>query len=104
LGDIAISTITLSELKYGVAKSTHREKNEIALEHFLLPLEILPYDFHAGTVYGDIPAKLESQGLVIGPLDMLIAAHAKALSLTLVTNNVKEFNRVDGLKVENWIS
>lgn len=102
LGDIGISSITASELAFGVAKCGSL-KNRIALEAFLLPLQIVEYDADAAMVYGDIRAALEKQGKTIGPLDMLIAAHALSRQLVLVTNNEKEFRRVDQLKVENWL-
>ena len=102
LGEIGISTITVSELQYGVAKSTYQEKNEVRLEQFLAPLEILTYDQTAAKVYGDIRFHLEKRGQPIGPLDLLIAAHAMSQDLTLVTNNDKEFRRIKKLKIENW--
>jgi len=101
-GEIGISSISVSELQYGVSKSTHRRKNEIRLENFLFPFEILLYDLQAAKIYGDIRFQLEQQGKPIGPLDTLIAAHAMSLDLVLVTNNLKEFNRIKKLKVENW--
>ena len=102
-GDIGISTITVSELQYGVAKSTQREKNEVRLAEFLAPLEILPYDETAASVYGDIRYQIEKRGQSIGSLDLLIAAHAVSKGLTLITNNDKEFKRVKELQVENWV-
>ncbi len=102
LGEIGISTITVSELQYGVAKSTYRKKNEVRLEEFLAPLEILTYDQTAARVYGDIRFQLEKRGRPIGPLDLLIAAHAISQNLVLITNNDKEFTRIEKLKVENW--
>jgi len=102
-GDVGISTITLSELQYGVEKSSYPDKNQQALNQFLLPLEVLEYPQDAAKEYGKIRQHLEKTGKIIGPLDMLIAAHAKALDLTLVTNNIKEFSRVPDLKVENWV-
>ena len=102
LGEIGISTITVSELQYGVAKSIYREKNEVRLEEFLAPLEILTYDQTAAKVYGEIRFQLEKRGQPIGPLDLLIAAHAMSQDLTLITNNDKEFRRIKGLKIENW--
>jgi len=101
-GDICLSSVTLSELQYGAEKSQHIQQNKSALKSFLLPLEILPYDFEAAVCYGHIRAALEKKGTPIGPLDTMIAAHAKSLGLTLVTNNKKEFERVPGLKTENW--
>lgn len=103
LGMIGISSITLAELKYGVEKSSRPDQNLQALNQFLLPLEVLDFDFNAAIEYGTIRAELEKIGRPIGPLDMLIAAHVRALDLTLVTNNEKEFIRVENLKVENWV-
>ena len=102
IGQIGISTITVSELKYGVAKSKYQKQNSKRLEEFLIPFEILPYDETASNYYGMIRFQLESEGKVIGPLDMLIAAHALSKDLTLVTNHEKEFLRIKSLKVENW--
>ena len=102
IGEIGISTITVSELQYGAAKSTYRKKNEVRLEEFLAPLGILSYDQTAARVYGDIRFQLEKHGKPIGPLDLLIAAHAVSQNLVLVTNNIKEFDRIKKLKVENW--
>ena len=103
VGDIGISSITASELAFGVAKSGSL-RNRRALEQFMLPLDVAPYDAEAAFVYGDIRAGLEQRGAVIGPLDMLIAAHAVALGVTLVTNNDAELRRVPALKCENWAS
>ena len=102
IGQISISAITVSELNYGVAKSNLKKQNAKRLEEFLTPFEILPYDEIASKYYGMIRTQLESQGKVIGPLDMLIAAHALSKDLILVTNNEKEFLRIKSLKVENW--
>ncbi len=102
-GEIGVSTITVSELQYGVAKSKNRGLNQQRVEEFLSPLEIIPYDEAAANIYGDIRHKVEKYGKTIGPLDMLIAAHAISRNLTLITNNEKEFKRVTNLKVENWI-
>ena len=104
ISSIAISSITLSELEYGVMKSERVEQNRYALSQFVAPLEILPYDDEAAQYYGNIRACLEKQGTPIGALDMLIAAHALSASCTLVTNNDKEFKRVPNLLAENWIS
>jgi len=103
--EFAISSITHAELQYGVAKSTHKTKNQEALDQFLLPLTILP--FHGKRVveaYGRIRAFLESKGKAIGPFDTLIAAHALGLDLTIITNNIAEFSRIPNLKYENWVS
>jgi tRNA(fMet)-specific endonuclease VapC len=102
LGSVGISSITLAELDYGVKKSAQPEKNQIAINQFLIPLEIMDFDTNAALEYGRIRAELEKNGTPIVPLDTLIAAHVKSLELTLVTNNEKEFKRVVGLKIENW--
>ena len=99
---LCISVITLAELRHGVEKSLHKEKNEQALLKFLSVLEILPFDDHAAIEYGKICSELQRQGTPIGTMDMLVAAHAKARRLTLVTNNGREFMRVPGLRIENW--
>ncbi len=100
---VGISEITVSELSYGVAKSQRKKENTQRLEEFLLPFTVLPYRSPAAKSYAQIRAGLESQGQTIGSLDMLIAAQAIAENLTLVTNNIKEFQRVGGLTVENWV-
>jgi tRNA(fMet)-specific endonuclease VapC len=102
MGEIGISTITISELQYGISKSKQRKKNKIRLNEFISPLEILPYDESAAKTYGDIRYELEKAEEPIGPLDVLIAAHAVSRNLTIVTNNDKEFKRIKKLKVENW--
>lgn len=102
-GEIGLSSITIAELKYGVQKSQQPEKNGKALEKFLIPLEIVNFDYKASIAYGKIRSALESKGSPIGPLDNLIASHALSLNLTLVTNNVKEFQRVSDLKISNWV-
>ena len=102
IGDIGISSVTLSELRYGVAKSTHREKNAKALDEFIIPLEVLPYDEAAAHVYGDIRATLEKTGTPIGSMDLLIAAHAVSLGIPLVTNNTREFLRIPSLNIVDW--
>ena len=102
ISQIGISSITLSELLYGVSKSSKPEQNQIALMQFVAPLEILPYGDDAAQYYGDLRAHLEKQGAPIGSLDMLIAAHALSIACTLVTNNEKEFIRIPNLKIDNW--
>lgn len=102
-GDIAISSITVAELHYGVEKSAAREKNASALEAFLLPLEIVPFDLDSALAYGKIRAGLEKQGRPIDGMDMLIAAQAMAQGFTLVTHNLKEFTRIPDLKCETWV-
>jgi tRNA(fMet)-specific endonuclease VapC len=103
IGEIGVSTITVSELQYGVFKSKNRRLNKQRVEEFLYPLEIIPYDEIAADTYGDLRHKLEKRGESIGPLDLLIAAHALSRNLVLITNNEKEFKRVKNLKVENWV-
>lgn len=103
VSDIGISTITLSELEYGVEKSQHKQQNKIALLQFLTPLEIVPFEDLAARAYGRIRHALDRDGQPIGALDMLIAAHAISLKSILVTNNEREFRKVPGLKVENWV-
>lgn len=101
--DICISSITYAELMHGVEKSKAKEKNRIALTMFLSEIQILSFDSLAAQSYGVIKADLQNRGVPIGPMDTLIAAHAKALELILVTNNLREFSRVDGLVVEDWV-
>ena len=104
VADIGISSVTLSELEYGVEKSENRERNRFALTHFLAPLQIVSYDVRAAQKYGFIRSHLEKQGQPIGPLDTLIAAHALSLDCIFVTNNASEFKRVPNLTVENWMA
>lgn len=101
IGDIGISAITAAELAYGVAKSGSA-RNRAALEKFLALLEIAAFDADACWRYGYIRTELELRGHPIGSLDTLIAAHALVLDATLVTNNMAEFSRVQGLRAENW--
>ena len=101
-GGLCISTITLAELQHGVEKSAHPEENAAALMRFVSILQVLPFDDAAAVEYGKVCAYLQRRGTPIGPMDTLIAAHAKAAGLTIVTNNVREFERVPGLKIENW--
>ena len=100
--DIAISVITVSELQHGVAKSSNPERNRVAMLEFLVPFTVLPFDDVAARAYGEIRTTLETRGTPIGPMDMLIAAHALSRHLILVTNNADEFRRVPRLSVENW--
>lgn len=99
---IAISSITIAELEYGVFRSRYPDRNRIALLEFLIPFMILDFDQMASVVYGWIRSFLESKGKPIGPMDLLLAAQAMSRNMILVTNNEKEFNRVDGLQTENW--
>lgn len=101
--DICISSITMAELEFGVYHSAKPEQNQVALMLFLSRIQIVPFDVDAAIEYGVIRADLTRKGTLIGANDLLIAAHAKALGLTLVTNNTREFERVEGLKLENWV-
>jgi len=102
ISDIVLSTITIAELQYGVQKSRFVVQNQQALNQFLIPFQYLDFDDSAAQAYGIIRAHLESQGTPIGSLDMLLAAQAIAHSLILVTNNVKEFQRIPNLQIEDW--
>lgn len=100
--DICISSVTYAELVHGVEKSQAIEKNQLALAILLANIEVLDFDSAAAESYGKIRSYLEKQGTPIGPLDTMIAGHAKSLDYVLVTNNAKEFSRVQDLKLENW--
>ncbi len=102
LGALGVSSITAAELAFGVAKG-RSERNRHALELFLAPLDVAPFGREAMWAYGTLRATLERTGKPIGAMDTLIAAHALALGATLVTNNVGEFARAPGLKLENWV-
>lgn len=102
MGEIGICSVVAAELAYGVAKS-NSPRNRMALEMFLAPLTILPFDEAAIWAYGDLRASLERKGTPIGSLDTMIAAHALSHQATLITNNTAEFSRVPGLQVENWV-
>lgn len=101
---VCVSTMVVAELLFGAAKSEYPIKNRQAIADFLANLTILDFDAEAAAHYGDIRATLERKGTPIGLFDLLIAAHARSRGLTLVTNNEREFMRVDGLKIENWIN
>jgi tRNA(fMet)-specific endonuclease VapC len=101
--DLCISAVTLAELEFGASKSSDPARNRMALALFLAGMRILPFDSRAAREYGDIRYSLSSRGAMIGWNDMLIAAQARSLGLTLVTNNTREFERIDGLKLENWV-
>jgi len=102
VGDICISSITLAELEYGVEKSQYTERNRLALAGFLSSIEILFFSDKAAKSYGRIRANLERQGNIIGAYDLMIGAHALSENLILVTNNTKEFQRINNLSLENW--
>jgi len=99
---ISISAITLAELEFGISNSGNPEKNRNALTQMLSIIDVLPFDSVAAHEYGAIRAKLQKKGEPIGNLDMLIASHALSRNLTIVTNNVREFSRIEELKIENW--
>ena len=101
-GDVGLSAVTVAELRYGASKSQRSRQNHEALDLFLAPLEMAAFDEGAAIAYGEIRAQLEKAGDPIGPLDMLIAGQAKSLNVVLVTNNVREFKKVKGLKIEAW--
>lgn len=100
--EVCISSVTYAELVHGVEKSQLVEKNRLALALLLANIEIMDFDSSAAESYGKIRADLEKAGKPIGALDIMIAGHAKSLGYTVVTNNTKEFIRVNGLKLENW--
>ena len=104
VGEIGISWVTLAELEFGVAKSQHLEKNQAALDEFVLPLEIANFDRETARVYGRVRATLEEKGAPIGSLDMMISAHALRLGVTLATNNTREFSRIKGLTIVDWLA
>lgn len=100
-----ISAIVAAELAFGIAKSapSHREQNQASLNRFLAAMNVLPWPAEAIWIYGDLRQSLKQAGTPIGELDLLIAAHALSADLTLVTNNTREFERVEGLQVEDWV-
>lgn len=103
-GDVGLSSITVAELWFGVAKSADPAKNRHALEGFLEPFEIVPFDESAAKEYGEIRAALEKAGTPIGSMDLLIGAHAHSLGATLITANIREFRRIRGLRTANWLA
>lgn len=101
--DICVSAITYAEMMHGVEKSAAKERNRLACMAFMSAITVLGFNSRAAEEYGRIRAELETQGTPIGPMDMLIAAHAASENLVLVTNNTREFERVKGLMLENWV-
>jgi tRNA(fMet)-specific endonuclease VapC len=97
-----ISNITVAELQFGVYNSLYPERNRISLLEFLAPFQLLDFDDTDAEQYGRIRKNLKDRGMLIGPMDLLIAAQALAKQLTLVTNNTAEFKRIDGLRLEDW--
>lgn len=103
VGAVGISSITLGELSFGAARSSQSTQSFEALQEFLLPLTVAPFDEQAALEYGPIRASLAKRGTPIGPLDTLIAAHAASIDAILVTHNQREFSRVEGLRVDDWV-
>jgi tRNA(fMet)-specific endonuclease VapC len=103
LDDLGISAISVAELQYGVQKSRFPAQNQAALEQFLLPLNIVDFDYAAAIAYGRIRAQLEAHGTPIGAMDLLIAAQALSANLTIITNNTREFSRIPSLRMLNWL-
>ena len=101
--DMCISAITMAELEFGICKSSKPAQNRLALMMFLSEIQVVPFDGKAAQEYGLIRSELTARGTPIGANDLLIAAHARSLGLTLITNNGREFERVPGLTVENWV-
>ena len=100
--EIAVSSITMAELEFGIQNSSRPEQNRMALMLFMAGISILPFDTNAAMEYGDIRHKLKEQGMLIGGNDLLIAAHARSLGITLVTHNTREFSSVENLRIEDW--
>ena len=100
--ELCISSITLSELLYGVNRSSNLVKNRNALYKLLVKIEVIDYGTEASEFYGIIRNELVRRGMVIGALDMLIAAHAMSNKLVLITHNTAEFGRISGLEIEDW--
>jgi tRNA(fMet)-specific endonuclease VapC len=101
---LCVSTVTVMELIFGAEKSAVPEKNMVVVEGFLARLVVMNYDHHAAEHTGQLRAELQKQGKPIGPYDQMIAGHARSLGLVLVTNNEREFTRVPGLRIENWVN
>jgi tRNA(fMet)-specific endonuclease VapC len=102
VADVCISAITKAELAYGVEMSPRRTRDQAALDAYLRYVAVLDFPSEAALDYGQIRADLKTRGKMIGANDLLIAAHARRMDLTLVTNNTREFGRVQRLKMENW--
>ncbi len=104
IGSVSISSIVLAELNFGISKSQHKEKNEVALKDFLKYCDVKDWPYQAAGIYGEIRTELQSKGNIIGGNDLLIATHAVYEKATLISNNIKEFDRVTNLELENWLS
>jgi len=101
---LCVSTVTLGELIYGAEKSQQPERNLAEVESFAARLQVLPFGADAAIHFGQIRAELARSGCAIGPYDLMIAGHARSRGLVLVANNVREFHRVPGLRLENWVN
>jgi tRNA(fMet)-specific endonuclease VapC len=101
---ILLSSVVVAEIEYGIAKSGRRKHNRRVFDSLLSGFRVLPFDAAAARLYGPIRAQLEKRGRLIGPYDLMIAAHAQSLDAVLVTDNTKEFDRIAGLKTENWLT
>jgi tRNA(fMet)-specific endonuclease VapC len=97
-----ISVVSYAEFIYGIQKSSHPEKHKQLVENFILHVDIIPWNRSAAEQYGQIRKELENRGQAVGNMDMMIAAHARSLGMTLVTNNERHFSRIAGLTIENW--
>ena len=102
-GQVCISSVTFGELIYGAEKSSQVERNLSVIEGLAARLEVMPFDEKAAAHFGQIRAELAKAGKLIGPYDLMIAGHVRALGLVLITNNLKEFERVPGLRLDNWV-
>ncbi len=100
--DVCISVVTLAELRFGAERSPHTDRYQALIAAFTREIAVLSYEPAAAEVYGVVRAQLVGAGTPIGPLDTLIGAHALAIDATLVTNNEREFERIEGLSIENW--
>jgi tRNA(fMet)-specific endonuclease VapC len=103
-GELGVSSVTVAELYFGAFRSQHGSQDLAALEDFILSLVVLPFDEEAATEYGRLRTDLVQKGTPLGPIDMFIAAHSLHLDVPLITNNVREFSMVPGLRIENWVT
>lgn len=101
---VLLSSVVVAEIEYGIAKSRRRLHNRRIFDALMAGFRVVPFDAGAARLYGPIRAELEKRGRLLGPYDLMIAAHAKALAAVLVTDNLKEFTRVEGLKAANWLT
>jgi tRNA(fMet)-specific endonuclease VapC len=101
---VFLSSVVVAEIEYGIAKSGRRPHNRRVFDALLSGFQVLPFDAAAARLYGPIRADLEKRGRLIGPYDLMIAAHARSVEAVLVTDNTEEFGRVAGLKIESWLA